>query len=103
LQWFWDGDSNYYNCADVIVQAQATPAPTPTPTPAPTSGPSPAPNPGVLVPSPNPTNPIQDSGNTQETTPQPYGSWNRGNMAVVAGAHWRHISLASLVIVASLV
>jgi hypothetical protein len=34
LQWFWDGDQNYYNCADVVI------APAGAPTRAPTAAPS---------------------------------------------------------------
>jgi hypothetical protein len=51
LQWFWDGDSNYYNCADISIAAAPTPAPTLAPTPVPTLAPTPVP---TTAPTPAP-------------------------------------------------
>lgn len=36
LQWYWDGDSDYFNCMDVAIGPPPTPPPPPAPTPAPT-------------------------------------------------------------------
>lgn len=72
LQWFWDGDSNYYNCADISIQQieASTPAPTSAPTLAPTPVPAPAPTPApVANPAPNPVpNPVAPS-------PAPYPAY----------------------------